>query len=123
MIGKFSFFAFLNLVTVIGMPNFLFHLPQSMSSLEEMADWAMNSFGEFVYFFFCEFLSCIFVCKTYYLAVKASLFAMLLPAACIAEALPRVCTHMHIYAHTEIVHNTHNTHNTQYIQFTLLYTL
>lgn len=85
-IGRLLVFQFILLVTVAGLPSYLVKAPMHMNSFREAADCA-SKHCRHILWYFCELLALIFAFKTYRIFFKASLYVLLVPAACVAETL------------------------------------
>lgn len=83
---KLLLFFILILATVVTVPHYFQTFTSRMSSLCEAADYAQSEFSYFLYYI-CELFCFVFACRTYKLVVKATLYAFLVPAACLAEVL------------------------------------
>ena len=77
--------------TVVGFPKFISEIPFHLTSTKEASDCAAKHLKSFFFYFFCEFLSLFILGRTYRILVKSLLYILFVPAACVAEALPRSC--------------------------------
>lgn len=87
-VAKFSFFVIILCILMVGLPAFLSDLPYHTSSLKEMTRCAKRHVTDTCYYIF-ELLALIFACRTVEVTLRASLFSVLVPAACVAEGLPK----------------------------------
>lgn len=86
--GKLLFFSTLVLLLGVGVPSFLCKLPGRMRSLEDATACAQEHLRDTLKYF-GELLILLGAWRSYKLLVTASLYAVLVPPACLAEAIPR----------------------------------
>jgi hypothetical protein len=86
--GKLIFFSSLVFLLGVGVPSFLRKLPGRMRSLEDATHCAQEHVQDTLRYL-CELLLLFTAWKTYKHLVIATLYAVLIPPACLAEAIPR----------------------------------
>jgi len=86
--GKLLFYTSLVLMLGVGIPSFLRKLPGRMRSLEDATSCAQEHVRDTCKYL-CELLLLFTAWRTYKLLVTATLYAVLVPPACLAEAIPR----------------------------------
>lgn len=86
--GICVFFVSLVFLLGVGVPSFLRKIPRRLKSLEDVTNCAKEHVDE-TFRFLCELLTLFAAWRTYKLVVTAGVYAILVPPACIAEAIPR----------------------------------
>jgi hypothetical protein len=86
--GTFAFLVLCICLLGVGLPSFLADIPRNFRNLEE-ATYCAERHLKRTLKYICEVLTLFVAWKTYKLTVTASLYAVLTPAACITEALPK----------------------------------
>lgn len=81
------FYCSIVFITIIGIPDFLQDFRSHSSSLKSITNHAKRVLKDTAKNL-CEFLVLIFACRSYYIGLTACVYSILLPPACIAEAIP-----------------------------------
>ena len=89
--GKFFVLSSFVFLLGVGVPSYLRKLPGRLRSLEDATRCAEEHLQDTLKYL-CELLLLFTAWRTYKLIVTASLYAILVPPACLAEALPRALT-------------------------------
>ena len=84
-IFKFAFSMIILIVFCGSLPAYINEMPYYMGSLQKLADFTFDT-AKYNIFYLFELLSFFFYFRSYRLIIKASLFGILLPAACFTEA-------------------------------------
>jgi hypothetical protein len=87
-LGKFLLLSSLVLLLGVGVPSFLRKLPGRLRSLEDATLCAQEHLSDTLKYL-CELLLLCTAWRSYKLLVTATLYAVLVPPACLAEAVPR----------------------------------
>jgi hypothetical protein len=85
---QFLFFATVVVLLGVGLPSFLRELPRRSRSLEDATNCAKENLKNTLRYL-CELFALFAAWKTYKLVVTAAIYSVLVPPACLAEAIPR----------------------------------